>query len=302
MSGKPKRGNYNFLQNYTYYVPGVGDMFVLLIWLLLGALLGNIINLLFVNIMGADAGKEYGMLVAYPVMFIPAMMFAAAKSRSLCFNNPGVKLDSSHFGRVGLAGCALIAIFSTLALSFCSDAVNILLPPMPDWLSDTLKGMTQGTLWINVVCVSIFAPLFEEWLCRGQILRGLLSRGIKPCWAIVISAVFFAVIHANPWQAVPALLLGGMFGFVYYKTGSLKLTMLMHCANNTLAVVCSNIESLKDMNTWFDCLETGEYWITFAVCALIIIVSIMIFAAIPLASPRGNCDNVEPLEDIIGRK
>lgn len=70
--------------------------------------------------------------------------------------------------------------------------------------------------------------------------------GIKPVWAIFWSAVFFAFIHLNPWQAVPAFILGCLFGYVYYKTGSLKLTMLMHFTNNTFSLIFSNIDKFKD--------------------------------------------------------
>ena len=32
-----------FLSKFTWYVPGVGGMFILLAWLLVGALVGNIV-------------------------------------------------------------------------------------------------------------------------------------------------------------------------------------------------------------------------------------------------------------------
>ena len=145
---------------------------------------------------------------------------------------------------------------------------------MPEFLEQALNSMVQGNVLINLLCVSIFAPFFEEWLCRGMVLRGLLHKGVKPVWAIVASAAFFALIHMNPWQAIPAFLLGCLFGYVYYKTKSLSLTMLMHCVNNTLAVVLGQIDSLKDMNTWMDVLSPELFWIVFAVCALVLILSV----------------------------
>ena len=46
-----KRGNYKFLDKFSWYIPGVGGMFGLLAWLLVGALLGGINNsLLFLNV------------------------------------------------------------------------------------------------------------------------------------------------------------------------------------------------------------------------------------------------------------
>ena len=103
-----------------------------------------------------------------------------------------------------------------------------------------------------------------------MILRGLLYESkIKPFWAIVISSVFFAIIHMNPWQAIPAFILGCLFGYVYYKTGSLKLTMLMHFANNTMALVAARIPALEDADNWVSILGKGRYW-AFFVLALVV--------------------------------
>lgn len=291
---KPRRmpGNYSFLSKYTYYVPGVAEMFILLAFLLLGSIIGNVITSVFTLALGQEAALEYGMLIAYPVMFIPAMMYASAKSGRNSFNKEGIKLDSSNFSPVGGALCATVVAVATLALGFCTDALTGLLPQMPEFLEDMLKSMTSGTLWINLLSVSVFAPLFEEWLCRGMVLRGLLGNKMKPVWAIIISAAFFAFIHLNPWQALPAFLLGLLFGYVYYRTGSLKLTMLMHCVNNTFAVILSNIPALEEMESWQDVLSTPLYWLIFAACLMLVVLSLMLFKKIPLKRESGNSDSV----------
>lgn len=295
---KPKRPikkNYNFFGGFTYMLPSVAEMFILFALLLLGALLGNVISAVFALIMDAKAALEYGMLVSYPIMFIPAMMYAKIKSGRNSFNKNGVKLDSKHFKPLGGALTAVTAAVCTLALGFCVDAISAIMPKMPERLEEVLKSMTTGTLWINLLMVGVFAPFFEEWLCRGMILRGLLNNRVKPAWAIAISAVFFAVIHLNPWQAIPALMLGGLFGYVYYKTGSLKVTMLMHCVNNVFAVICSNIPAIKDMDNWQDVLPAPTYWLIFTGCLILVVLCLMSFKKIPLEKPAGNSDEVHSL-------
>ena len=296
MARRKRPRNYSFLSKFDYYVPGVADMFILLGFLLVGGLVGNFISLGFVAALGQDTGMEYGMLVAYPVMFIPAMMYASIKSRNNSYLRPGLLLDSKHFSPLGWVMCAAFVILATVSLAFCSDAILSAMPEMPQWLEDTLKGLTSGgSIWLNFLMVSIFAPFFEEWLCRGMILRGLLGNKVKPAWAIVISAVFFAVIHLNPWQAVPAFLLGCLFGFVYYKTGSLKLTMLMHFANNTFSLVMSNLDGFDDVESWLDVLPGPRYWVIFAACILMIMLIIQAFRRIPQEHQGGNMDPVAPL-------
>lgn len=269
-------------------------MFVLLGFLLIGAVLGNIVSLICQVLLGPE-GMEYSLVLSYPLMFLPAMIFASHRSSSLSMNHEGVKLNNAHFAPFGAVVCALAAAAVTVSAAFCAEPVVTLLPQMPAWLEETLKGMTSGTVWVNFLCVSIFAPIFEEWLCRGMVLRGLLAKGLKPVWAIAISALFFALIHANPWQALPAFALGLVFGYVYYKTGSLTLTMLMHFTNNTLALVLGHIDAFKDAETWMDVIPGGAYWAVFAVMAALTAFILFIFSKIKLNDPKGNLDPVKSI-------
>ena len=289
-----KTRNFNYLSHYTYYLPKVGGMFGLLGWLLVGSVLGSIVSAIFGLFLSPADAVQYGMLVSYPLMFIPAMMYSASVSRSNCINMSGALLDNNHFGKRGGFVCAIMVSLATLAAGFCSDALTGVLPQMPDALKQIFESITAGDFWANFLCVAIFAPIFEEWLCRGMVLRGLLHR-MKPAWAIIISAVFFSVIHGNPWQGVPAFLLGCLFGFVYYKTGSLKLTMLMHFVNNGFAVIMSHTDKFQDMESWMDVFPGKQYWIIFSGCILLLALVIKSFADIPVEGGHGNCDEVPSL-------
>ena len=296
MAKHAKPRNFGFLEKFTWYVPGVADMFILLGLLLAGALLGNLVSLPVAMLAGEEDGMQYGMLVAYPMMFIPPMLYASVRSRNNSLVRNGLRLDSSFFSPLGGALCALLVILATLGAAFCSDAILAWMPEMPAWLENVLTGMTSDDhLLLNFLMVSIFAPFFEEWLCRGMVLRGLLGNQVKPVWAIMISALFFAFIHLNPWQAIPAFLLGCLFGHVYYKTGSLKLTMLMHFANNTFSLVMSNVDAFKDADSWLDILPGARYWLIFFACILLIVLIVQAFRRIPQEYPQGNMTPVKPL-------
>ncbi|MBQ0127250.1 MAG: CPBP family intramembrane metalloprotease [Bacteroidales bacterium] len=289
-----RRGSYNIIDNFTYYVPGWADILVLLVLLLVGTVLGSLLALPFSMIMGED-GIEYSMLVSYPMMFIPPMIYASVKSRSNSYLHNGVRLDSGHFSPVGALSCALMAMALTLAGGYVVDLPTSLLPAMPEWLEKALGSMTQGKFLLNFICVSLFAPFFEEWLCRGMVLRGLLHRGVRPVWAIVFSAAFFAFIHMNPWQAIPAFAMGCAMGYVYYKTGSLKLTMLMHFTNNTLALALGNVEGLSAMDSYRQLFPAAIYWALFAACIAVIVLAVIKFAGVELQDKAGNSDKVASL-------
>ena len=291
-----RRGNFSLFGSQAHYVPGVPDMFILLAWLVAGVLLGSLVSMILTLVLGKTAGMEYTMLVTYPLQFLPAMMYASYKSRGNAFNTGGFALDSKNFAPVGGLVCALWAITGTAAAGFASDAFTMILPPVPEWLLNVLSSLTGGNILVDFICVSIMAPFFEEWLCRGMVLRGLLNRsGIKPAWAIVISAAFFALIHLNPWQAVPAFLLGCLFGYVYYRTGSLKLTMLMHFTNNTIALVAANVPAWKDADGWADIMGQKMYWMYFVLALVIVAQSVLVYRKIKTKSKKGNCEPVEAI-------
>ena len=283
------RGSYDLFSNYSHYLPGVGGIFGVLGLFLLGALLGNLL-VLALQFISPEFAAEYGTVISYPIMFIPAMLYASAKSRFDENFTAGYKMDSNNFGSFSGIQMAAIVIVATLATAFMTDALSSLLPAMPEWLEQTMKQLLNAPLWITLISVSVFAPLFEEWLCRGVVLRGLLATK-SPRTAIIVSSVFFAVIHFNPWQAVPAFILGLLFGYVYYKTGSLKLTMLMHCANNTMAAIFSRIPAFEEAESFLEVMNPWTYAGIFICCVAFVVSAIIVITGIPQKEGNlGGCD------------
>ena len=287
------RASYDLFANYSHYLPNFGGMMMLFVMFLVGALLGNIVAVALTFGFSTSFIQEYGTVISYPIMFIPPMLYASFQSRKnelIAWDDheqplQGIPLDSNNFGRLGGWWLALVASIATIAAGFIGEPINALLPEMPELLKQALEQATEGKLWVSILSVSIFAPLFEEWLCRGLVLRGLLQK-MTPASAIGVSAAFFAVLHMNPWQAIPAFILGLLFGYVYYKTGSLKLTMLMHCVNNTLALVLARIPSLSDAETFMDVMSPWAYVCVYIACVLFLAAAIITFRGISRQQPE----------------
>ena len=287
-----KRGSYDLFSNYEHYVPGYGGMMMLFLMFLLGAVLGNIIAIPLA-LFSADFATTYGTVISYPVMFIPPLLYASAQSRRNEYFETGYSVDSNNFGSLGGIKMAVIVSIATIATAFIADSFNAVMPPVPEWFEAIMETMMEGPVWVTLISVSVFAPLFEEWLCRGLVLRGLLQKS-HPTSAIMVSAVFFAVLHMNPWQALPAFLLGLLFGYVYYKTGSLKLTMLMHCVNNTMAVIFSKIPSLAEADSFTEVLSPWAYACIIAACVCFVAATCVVLRNIPFKKEgaRSNCDEI----------
>ena len=280
--GHKRRGSFDLFSSYNHFLPGWGGIFILVLLFGLGTALGALLLIGLKMLAGPDFALKYGMLIVYPVLFIPALLYASASSRLSEHRVKAVPLD----GKVPAKGWKqtglfiFTCIFSTIAAAYILEAAAMLLPEMPQEMKDKLEYLMNGMpLWATFISVSLFAPLFEEWLCRGLILRSLLQK-TKPTLAIALSAAFFAIIHGNIWQGLPAFGMGLLFGYVYYKTGSLKLTMLMHFANNTMALVLSKIPYFKDAENFMDILSPWAYWCIFALCILIVVSSVTVIRAL----------------------
>ena len=303
-----KVNNYDIYSGNAWYVPGIKGMFGFIGWFILGALLGGIVTLVMGLFMSQQALQDYSMIVVYPLQFLPAMVYAANQSRKNMIFDAGYALDNRHFAPYSFALMILVTVVMTFASMFAFDLPNYwnmqltnkssILAQFYEMMMEVMKQMTGGPFWSSFLVVAIFAPIFEEWLCRGMVLRGLLTK-MKPVWAIVISALFFAVIHGNPWQALNAFLIGVLMGYVYYKTGSLILTMTIHFVNNGTAVILSNIESLKDYDYWIDILGKQNYTLVFIASCVVLAACIAVFSRIKVENPWGNIDRIPPADEVV---
>ena len=73
----------------------------------------------------------------------------------------------------------------------------------------------------------IFAPIFEELICRGVVLGSLRGKfGVTTAW--LVSSLFFGVLHGQPVQVINATVIGLVLGYVYLATDSLWSVMILH--------------------------------------------------------------------------
>jgi membrane protease YdiL (CAAX protease family) len=98
-------------------------------------------------------------------------------------------------------------------------------------------------LVLFAVLVVTVAPVAEELLFRGALLRAL-QRRMTPAWATFVSALAFAAVHplSSPTIgsviAVPGLFaLGVVSAVVAIRTGNLSASILLHAGFNLLTAV-----------------------------------------------------------------
>lgn len=139
-----------------------------------------------------------------------------------------------------LAWCVVASVGAVIPSTWLQEQM----PELPNYLLDEFS-MLMGDRW-GYLAIGLLAPVAEEIVFRGAILRSLL-RGMRNHWvAIAISAVIFAIIHGNPAQMPHAMLVGLLLGWMYYRTDSLVPGVAFHWANNTIAYVLYNVLPAPD--------------------------------------------------------
>ncbi|MBQ0123639.1 MAG: CPBP family intramembrane metalloprotease [Bacteroidales bacterium] len=243
---------------FKRYLPNLGECWILVVALLLGSIVTGL------TLPAAPMSLTYAISMAFPMIYI---IFLGRKQRcAAALNNP----DFKHLGAFGAFAISALAMLCLMVVSEpCTSFI-----PMPESIKALFEKVFYNTpLWDSVLSTCILAPLAEEFLCRGIMMRGMLSHG-SPARAIIWSAVIFAVMHANPWQSIPALIFGLFFGWIYYRTGCLWLTIFLHCMNNSISTVMARLLPDQEVDEGLMDIMGSNYWILFAVAMIMLAASI----------------------------
>ena len=98
------------------------------------------------------------------------------------------------------------------------------------------EELFAGEIWVQVIGMGLITPAVEELIFRGlfyQRLREAIPRG----YAIMITAVIFALWHQNPIQILYAFPMGLLLQLFYELCGSLKAPILFHMGANLISIL-----------------------------------------------------------------
>lgn len=258
---------------FNTYLPDLKESWLLVLFLVAGGgLLSGALALLVGIIAPSFAG--WAQIVLYPFIFIPPYLWASRKYKRQSVEGASVHINQSNFGKLGATLSYILII--PLVFSF-----NMIIEPLtmwmdtPDFMKELLNQVSESK-FSSLLMLVVFAPLLEELFCRGIILRGLLAH-ISPVKAIIWSAAIFGVIHMNPWQAIPAFLIGILMGWVYWKTRSLWATILIHFINNGFAyIVTIFFPELPDDAGYYEMIPGVYYYILYLVSLVYTVGTILI--------------------------
>ncbi len=99
----------------------------------------------------------------------------------------------------------------------------------------SLPDTTGEQLFGYLLCACVLPAICEETVFRGVIANGLMT-SLGRIKGALVSGVLFALFHMNPAQTLYQFVFGTVLALVYYDSGSLWASVLLHLFNNVLAV------------------------------------------------------------------
>ncbi len=184
-----------------------------------------------------DAGGFHDLLVLVmisqlvviltPALLMTVMLTRSAQQTLLLRRPPWLALPAA----------ALLAVTMHPAAARFGELVQYLYPIRGE-ISEQLNNLFSQApgVWQLLLLMALTPAICEELAFRGFILSGLRHIGHK-WWAIVISSVFFGILHGVLQQSIVASTVGLVIGYLAVQSGSIFPCMLFHLVHNSLTVV-----------------------------------------------------------------
>ncbi len=192
-------------------------------------------------------------------------------------------------------GMACVAILAAIAGIFACDLLSDQFD-LPNLMEEQMKGMAHN-FW-GILAVAVIGPIVEELVFREAILGHMLRKGVEPWTAMIASAILFGIIHLNPAQIPFATIMGLLLAIIYYKTGNIVITSIIHILNNSLAI--------WEMNLLGDEVDTFSFteWIGGKYVAGVAIILGIAFCIILMQQYWKKVQEpvyfIKPIEDLTG--
>lgn len=92
--------------------------------------------------------------------------------------------------------------------------------------------------WIEcILLMSILTAIAEEFVFRGALLSCFTRANVNHHVAAVVVGLIFALIHFDLYGLLPRWLLGTLFCYLFYWSGSIWPPVAAHALNNLLALI-----------------------------------------------------------------
>jgi membrane protease YdiL (CAAX protease family) len=193
--------------------------------------------------------------------------------------------------RVSFMQVIMVIVFA-VAMLFAVELVSWFnhMIPAPDSIAEAVKSAEEAQtrifhsmlvmpdirhLLFCLVAMALVPGISEELMFRG-ILQPFFKNWTRNIHAgIFISAALFSLMHYDFHEFISRFVFALTFGYLYYWSGSLWITILAHFLNNGIEVLVSYF---KDSNGFIRYLyETDNLPVYYNIAGIIVVVFVMLW-------------------------
>ena len=224
--------------------------------------------------------QSIGMFVFPPLLL--AFLFSNKMFKYLGF--------SSNINIVALILSGAVMIIALPFINLTAEINQALvLPDSLSWLEQMMRDSEQnaeritkiflnidslGGLFVNILMMALIPAIGEELTFRGLIQKSL-SKKMNIHIAIFISAFIFSFIHFQFFGFLPRFLMGIFFGYVFYWSGNLWLTIFAHFVNNGSAVLLAYFYGVDGIATDTSTFSEGNNYYAYLFSSIILTTGIV---------------------------
>lgn len=182
------------------------------------------------------------------LLVVPLFIFLTRRTANI---RHALRLRSVPATTLGVT--ALLSLGVVVWADEIDRLLSFVLPP-PEWLPQMLQALkATGPLSLLIIFLGavLLSAVAEEILFRGFLQRVLEKHFKDVTRAVLMTSLFFAVIHFNPSWVIQIYLLAILMGYLAWRTNSVFPSIVMHGINNTLAFTFIN---------WGEHLESWYAW------------------------------------------
>ena len=137
------------------------------------------------------------------------------------------------FAMIVIASCGLYYLAILIAAM-----IAIISPATMENYNEMMETALGGSQMLALVAAVILAPVNEECIMRGLILKNL-QRFFSTPVVVIVQAVLFGIFHANWVQGIYVIPIGAALGYVAVRSRSVIPCIFMHLFYNSLSIAAA---------------------------------------------------------------
>ncbi len=229
-----------------------------IIWAVYGsAIFGQVISMSVTNAAGLQALWLLQIISTTLPLFLVPLIFARWIVR-----------DTTDYLKANIRFSPLLLVLVFLVMLMSAPIIEVLsnlnerltlphaLKGLEHWMKSSEKAAEKaqnlmlqmnsiGDLIKAVLLIGLLTAIAEEFMFRGTLQTIFARWTLNPHMAIWITAILFSAFHMEFYGFLPRVMLGVLFGYFVYWSGSIWTSVWAHFINNGTAVIVTYLYQHK---------------------------------------------------------